>query len=66
MLNGGNSIEFFQYMKLGEKTVSKTRVVDIYEREGRSGRMVFMVNETEVRNDEGELLMRSRGVSIRR
>ena len=66
MLNGGNSIEFFQYMKLGEKTVSKTRIVDIYEREGRSGHMVFMVNETEVRNDKGELLMRSRGVSIRR
>ncbi len=66
MLNGGNSIEFFQYMKLGEKTVSKTRLVDIYEREGRSGRMVFMVNETEVRNDKGELLMISRGVSIRR
>lgn len=66
MLNGGNSIEFFQYLKLGEKTVSKTRLVDIYEREGRSGRMVFMVNETEVRNDKGELLMISRGVSIRR
>ena len=66
MLNGGNSIEFFQYMKPGEKTVSKTRIVDIYEREGRSGHMVFMVNETEVRNDKGEMLMISRSISIRR
>ena len=66
MLNGGNEIEIFQYMKLGEKTVSKTRVADIFEKTGRSGRMVFIVNETEVRNDRGELLMISRGTSIRR
>ena len=66
MLNGGNEIEFFQYMKLGEKTVSKTRIADIYERAGRSGRMVFIITEIEVRNEKGELLMINRGTSIRR
>jgi len=66
MLNGGNEIELFQYMKLGEKTVSKTRIANIFEREGRSGRMVFIITETEVRNDKGELLMISRGTAIRR
>ena len=65
-LNGGNEIEFFQYLKLGEKTTSKPRLADIFEREGRSGRMVFIVNENEVRNDKGELIMISRGTSIRR
>ncbi len=66
MLNGGNEIEFFQYMKLGEKTITKTRIANIFERQGRSGRMVFIVNETEVRNDKGELLMTSRSTAIRR
>lgn len=66
MLNGGNEIEFFQYMKLGEKTISKTRIADIYEREGRSGRMVFIITETEIRNEKGELLMISRNTAIRR
>jgi hypothetical protein len=66
MLNGGNEIEFFQYMKLGEKTVSKSRIADIYEREGRSGRMVFIITETDVRNEKGELLMISRRTEIRR
>jgi acyl dehydratase len=66
MLNGGNEIEFIQYMKLGEKTISKSRIADIYEREGRSGRMVFIITETEVRNEKGELLMISRNTAIRR
>ncbi|MBI2172000.1 MAG: MaoC family dehydratase N-terminal domain-containing protein [Chloroflexi bacterium] len=66
MLNGGNEIEIFQYMKLGEKTITKTRIADIFQREGRAGRMVFIVSETEVRNDKGELLMISRGTAIRR
>ncbi len=65
-LNGGNEIEFFQYLKLGEKTVSKPKLADIYEREGRSGRMVFIITESEVRNEKGELIMISRGTSIRR
>jgi len=66
MLNAGNEIEFFQYMKPGERTITKTRIADIYEREGRSGRMVFIINETELRNEKGELLMISRQTSIRR
>jgi len=66
MLNGGNEIEFFKYMRIGEKTSSVTKVVDILEKEGRSGPMVFIISETEVRNDKGELLLISRSTSIRR
>ncbi len=66
MLNAGNEIEFFQYIKPGEKTITKPKLVDIYEREGRAGRMVFIVSENEVRNEKGELLMISRSTAIRR
>ena len=65
-LNAGNEIEFFQYAKPGERIISKSRIHDIYEREGRSGRMVFIVTETTVKNDKGELLFISRATSIRR
>ena len=53
-------------MKIGEKTSSVTKVVDILEKEGRSGPMVFIISETEVRNNKGELLLISRSTAIRR
>ncbi len=65
-LNAGNDIEFFRYPRVGERIVAKSKILDIYEREGRSGKMVFMVNETVFKNDKGELLLISRQTGIRR
>lgn len=65
-LNAGNEIEFFQYAKPGEKVISRSKIVDIYEREGRTGRMVFIVTEVTCRNDKGELLLIARQSGIRR
>ncbi len=65
-LNAGNEIEFFRYPGVGERVVAKSKILDIYEREGRSGRMVFIVNETIFKNDKGELLLISRQTIIRR
>ncbi len=65
-LNGGNDIEFFRYPKVGERVKAKGKIVDIYEREGRSGRMVFIITDTTFRDEKGGVLMISRQTLIRR
>ncbi len=65
-LNAGNEIEFFKYPRIGESVVAKGKIADIYEREGRSGKMVFIVNEAVFKNDKGELLLIARQTSLRR
>lgn len=65
-LNGGNEIEFFRYPRVGERIVSKGKIVDILEKEGRSGTMVFIVTETTYKTEKGELLLISRQITIRR
>ena len=59
-------IEVFQLAKPGDRLTAKSRIADIYEKEGRSGRMVFIVTETTIWNDKGELLLVSRQAIIRR
>ena len=66
-LNGGNEIEFFRYPAVGERVSAKGKIIDIFEKEGRSGRMVFIVTETVYKGYEnGEPILISRQTLIRR
>jgi hydroxyacyl-ACP dehydratase HTD2-like protein with hotdog domain len=66
LLNGGNEVEFYQLPKLGDRITARAKYLDIYEKTGRSGTMVFIVIETRYTNQQGELLMVSRVTLIRR
>jgi acyl dehydratase len=66
LLNGGNEVEFYQLPKLGERITARAKYLDIYEKTGRSGTMVFIVVETRYTNQHDELLMISRLTLIRR
>lgn len=66
ILNGGTEAEFFQLAKPGDRIRSKARYADIFEREGRSGRMVFAVVETTYANQDGDVLAIIRNTVIRR
>lgn len=65
-LHGGNDIQVFQLAKPGERLKARSRIVDIHQREGRSGPMVFVVTETTIWNHKDELLLISRQTIIRR
>ncbi len=66
-LNGGNEIEFFRYPRVGKRVSSKSKIVDIFEKEGRSGRLVFIVTETTFKGYEtGDLILIARQTLIRR
>ena len=63
---GGTEVEFFVPVRPGDVLTRRSRVVDVYEREGRSGRMVFTVWETEYVNQRGELVAVERLTGITR
>ena len=42
----GASFEFSRPIQVGDVLTSRSRLVDVYEREGRSGTMIFSVRET--------------------
>lgn len=46
VLNGGTEAEFFRLPRIGDLISAESRYIDIYERAGRSGPMVFARVET--------------------
>lgn len=66
LLNGGSEIEFFRYARHGEQVKLKSKYADIYEKETSKGAMIFVVIESEYRNGDGDLLIRTRRTQIRR
>ena len=57
LLNGGYEYELFRYARLGERIVCRSRYQDIYQRDGASGPMVFVVLEDRYATSEGEPLL---------
>lgn len=51
---GGMEVEFFQPLHIGDVLTKQYRVLDIYEREGGSGSMVFMIMEWTYSNQNGD------------
>ncbi len=66
LLNGGSEIEFFRYARHGETVKMRSRYADIVERESSKGPMLFVTIETEYRNGDEALLMKTRRTLIRR
>lgn len=66
LLNGGNEVELYQLPTLGDRITARAKYLDIYEKTGRSGTMVFIVIETRYLNQHDDLLMVSRLTLIRR
>jgi hypothetical protein len=66
LLNGGYSYEFFRYAMLGERIVMRSRYADVYQRDGASGTMVFVVIEDEYATSDGATLLRSTNTMILR
>ncbi len=59
LLNGGYDYEFYRYAHLGERIFCKSRYKDIYQRDGKSGPMVFILMEDTYTNESGDLLLRT-------
>jgi N-terminal half of MaoC dehydratase len=64
-LNAGPEQEFYGYPQIGDVISAKSRYYDIYQQRGSSGLMIFTVTETVYTNQRGEVLLVSKGRSVR-
>lgn len=66
LMNGGYEYELFRYARPGERILVRSRYADIYQRNGRTGPIVFVVIEDSYETESGERLLRSVNTMILR
>ena len=65
-LNGGSDWQFLRPAYAGDWITRQFRIMDIYEKQGRSGALVFVVRREVQTNQKGEVVNTDRHVSIHR
>ena len=55
-IDGGKSIEWHRQMRAGDKLHATVQIADIYDKTGRSGTMVFIVNRMTFSDSKGRLV----------
>lgn len=63
-LNGGLDIEFYKPMIPGDMITTQAKLSDLYEKQGKTGKLLFMVVEVTFTNQQGELVSISRNTFI--
>jgi hypothetical protein len=66
LMNGGYEYELFRHARPGEHIVLRSRYADIYQRNGKTGPIVFVVIEDSYETETGERLLRSLNTMILR
>jgi acyl dehydratase len=64
VLHGEQEFELHRPMRPGETYLCRTRVVDVYEKTGKSGAMAFVVRETVATDDTNEIVATMRHVTV--
>ncbi|MBI2916887.1 MAG: MaoC family dehydratase N-terminal domain-containing protein [Chloroflexi bacterium] len=65
LLDGGSDWEYYHPVRAGDTITAVTRLADIREREGRAGKMVFVIHETTYTNQLRQVVARQRSTMIR-
>jgi N-terminal half of MaoC dehydratase len=65
VLNGGSDIRYYTPIRPGDVIRSGIKLVDVYEKTGRLGLMLFMINDITWTNQRGELVKVERKTNIR-
>lgn len=66
LMDGGTEIEFFVPIRAGDTLTGRCKILDIYQKEGRTGPLIFVVRECRYTNQQGELILVEKGASILR
>jgi hypothetical protein len=64
LLNGGNEIEFYRNLAVGERCVATARYSDIQVKQSKSVAMLLVTIETRFQNDQRDLLIINRQTLI--
>lgn len=65
-VGGDSSYEIFRRVRAGDKITARSALKDVFAKEGRSGRLYFIVVETEFSNDRNEMVARETATYIKR
>jgi acyl dehydratase len=65
-VGGASSYEIFQRVRTGDRIKVKSVLKDVFTKEGRSGRLYFIVVEMEFSNQKNELVARETATYIKR
>ncbi|ASK62372.1 dehydratase [Virgibacillus phasianinus] len=60
MLHGEQEFIFYRQIVVGDRLHCQMKVSDLYEKEGKSGTMQFLILDTEMEDDTGDLVAISR------
>jgi len=64
LLNGGNEIEFFRCLAVGERCVANARYADVQLKEGKQGALLLVTVETTFSTEAGDKLLVNRQTLI--
>ena len=65
-VGGASSYEIFQRVKVGDQITVKSTLRDVFTKEGKSGRLYFIVVETEFSNQRKESVAKETATYIKR
>ena len=63
--NAGLEVECYRPTMPGDVITMRSKLVDLYEKHGKSGRLLFMVSEMTYTNQRGELVTKARRIFVR-
>ena len=66
VLHGAQEYRYTRPLRAGDRLHCRSRVSDVYQREGRLGDMTFLILELEGRDDAGALIVSGRTTAILR
>src|SRR6266849_4802341 len=66
LMDGGTEIEFFAPIRAGDTITGRCKITDIYQKDGRSGPLIFVVRESTYTNQRGEVVLIEKGAAILR
>ena len=66
LIDAGIEYEFLRPVRAGDTIVFTSMVKEIIEREGKIGKMTFVITETTYTNQNGDLVAKARGTLIQR
>jgi acyl dehydratase len=65
LLHGEQEFEFVKPIRAGDVLTFRSRTKDVFEKDGkRGGKMLFVIGETEYRNQKGEVVAYTRNTAI--
>ena len=65
ILDGGSEWEYFEPLRAGDRITTISRVVDLFDRSGKLGQMVFIITQTSYTNQLDQLVATQKNTLIR-